>query len=108
MDLEENEESDPRVAWCSNCDGPVDVDGDGQCMACRENGDDPRQVTDVVREQIPAASSRNIECPLCGTDIGAFCHPDGEGGGFNHYEREEEHDAEVREQAERTKQWWLR
>lgn len=78
-----------RMAWCVNCDEPVDLDCNGECVVCRENGE-PRAIEIVVLEKIPPTSPRSIECPLCGADPGEFCHPGEDGDGYSHAARVEE------------------
>lgn len=83
----------PRVAWCAICDGPADVDEEGRCITCRDNGD-AHDVEAVIPEGVPPGSPRSIECSLCGADIGEYCHPGEDGGGYNHSQRVDEHEEE--------------
>jgi hypothetical protein len=90
-DTDINETTTPHVAWCANCDGPTDLDGNGECVACRDSGE-RNDVELVVPESIPSTSPRSIECSLCGADPGEFCHPGEDGSGYNHAARVEEHE----------------
>lgn len=83
----------PRVAWCTICDGPTDLNDDGRCVECVDNGD-AHDVESVVPEAIPPGSPRSIECSLCGADIGEYCHPGEDGAGYNHSTRVEGHEEE--------------
>lgn len=103
FDLSDTES--PRLAWCVPCEGPTDIDEAGRCATCVENGD-AHDVESVVPEAVPPGSPRAIECSLCGADVGEYCHPGEEGGGFNHSMRVEDHEDEHNVVAARP--WWKR
>lgn len=92
-DADLNETETPFIAWCAGCDGPTDLDETGRCIPCRDSGD-RHDVESVVPERIPPTSPRSIECPTCGADPGAFCHPGEDGAGYNHAARVEEHEVD--------------
>lgn len=100
-DQETYEETEqPHQRWCVSCDGPVDVNDDGCCIGCKDDGAHG-QTDAVVLEPVPDSSPRSIECDKCGADPGAFCHDADDGQGYNHAERVEAHAAEVEEKRER-------
>jgi hypothetical protein len=90
-DMEEIEA--PRVAWCANCDGVVDVNAQGECIGCKD-ADVGQQIEDVILERIPPTSPRAIECDRCGADIGEHCYLGENGEGYNHAARVEQFEAE--------------
>src|ERR1051326_6146093 len=83
----------PRVAWCTGCDGVVQLDDEGDCIVCRELGND-QDVEHLIAEPLPATSPRTIECPHCGNDPGEYCRVDDNGTGYNHAERVERFEAD--------------
>lgn len=92
MDFDRSDEDDvSHVAWCAVCDGPAELDEQGRCASCVENGDG-HDVESVIHESVPRTSPRSIECRLCGADVGEYCRPGEDGGGFNHTARVDEHE----------------
>jgi hypothetical protein len=90
FDLSDVSDDNNRIAWCANCDEPVETDEIGRCIACRDNGEPGQDIELVVIEPIPASSPRSSECCVCGADIGEFCHPGEDGAGYNHAARVED------------------
>jgi len=100
VETESYETDQPHQRWCAACDAPVDVNEEGACVACVDDG--ATGATDaVVLEPVPETSPRSIECDHCGADPGSFCHEGEDGAGFNHAERVEAHGRELEYKAER-------